>query len=240
MGRLSKNTDLFVKVYDAWMDDEQAYVDWVAFFKQHVSLPLDSLLELACGSGNISKYLVNHVNRYIASDLDEAMLVQAKAKLPEHVIFMQMNMQHIPLDETFDCIICGADSMNFNQNLEELHATATTVWNHLNDHGKFVFDIHHIDRINQYKQAYVETGTIQGIDFEYVLSSTDTTLVHEFYWYLKAYPITQQYIQRVFTLEEIRSVFLKHQWKLTIKTEDQKESSSSKEKWFIVAEAIKS
>ena len=239
MGRLSQSTNLFVDLYDEWMDDEQAYLDWINFYHHHVKQPVDTLLELACGTGNISKYLVDEVAHYVATDIDIEMLEQAKAKLPDHVNFKVMNMQDITIDETFDCVLCAADSLNFNLTIQQLIQTANTVWDHLKPNGKFVFDVHHPNRLKQYKEAYVETGTIQGIDFEYVLSSQLQDLTHEFYWYMGSYPTTQQYVQHVFLEEEIKQAFPSFKWKLTVENDVGEPGFVLGEKWLIIAQAIK-
>lgn len=239
MGRLSQSTNLFVELYDEWMDDDQAYQDWINFYKRNVPQPVNSLLELACGTGNISQFLAQDIARYVASDLDLAMLDQAKVKLPEHVQFQVMNMQEITIDETFDCILCAADSMNFNQSVEQLTQTAQTVWDHLNEDGMFVFDVHHPDRLKQYEEAYVETGTIKSIDFQYVLSSSKQKLTHEFHWFVGAYPTTQVYTQHVFFESEIKKAFPSSKWKLTVENDEGKSGFVSGEKWLIAAQAIK-
>jgi SAM-dependent methyltransferase len=240
MGGLSKSTNLFVDLYDEWMDDEQAYLDWVDFFKRHVSMPVASALELACGTGNISKYIAKDIPRYVASDIDEDMLKQAKDKLPEHVELCVMNMQKITINETFDCVLCGADSMNFNQSVEELALVADTVWDHLHDKGVFIFDVHHPLRLSQYQEAYVETGSIHGINFEYILSSHNQKLTHEFHWYTTTYPVVQEYMQHVFFKGEIQQAFPSSKWKLSVENDEGKPGFVDGEKWLIVAHAIKS
>lgn len=239
MGRLSQSTNLFVALYDEWMDDDQAYQDWINFYKKHVPQPVTSLLELACGTGNISKYIAADIPRYVATDIDKEMLEQAKVKLPEHVEFKVMNMQDITIDETFDCVLCAADSMNFNQSLNQLTQTANTVWEHLKPDGMFVFDVHHPNRLKQYKEAYVETGTIKMIDFEYVLSSEAQTLIHEFHWYVGAYPTVQHYVQHIFLEAEIKQAFPSSKWKITVENDMGEPGFTLGEKWLVAAQAIK-
>lgn len=239
MGGLPQSTNIFVDLYDEWMDDQEAYDAWVVFYRRHVPQPVGSILELACGTGNISQAIALDVPRYVASDIDPDMLIQAKNKLPSHVEFQVMNMQDITINESFDCVLCGADSMNFNQSLDELKQTASMVWNHLKPNGIFVFDVHHPNRLKQFKEAYVETGEIQGINFEYVLSSEDQKLTHDFYWYINSYPTIQQYIQHVFNEAEIKQAFPSSQWKLTVENDAGEKGFVDGEKWMIAAQAIK-
>ena len=239
MGRLAQSTNIFVELYYEWMDDEQAYLDWIDFYKRHVSQPVSSLLELACGTGNISKYLAEGIPKYMATDIDIHMLEQAKVKLPNHVCFMQMDMQNITIVETFDCVLCAADSMNFNQSVQELIKTADGVWEHLSHNGMFVFDVHHPNRLNQYKESYVETGSIQGINYEYILTSAMQSLTHEFYWYVGSYPTTQQYVQRIFSEAEIKQAFPSSKWNLIVENDQGESGFVSGEKWLIAAQAIK-
>ncbi len=235
MGRLLKSDNIFVDVYDQWMDDEQAYLDWVAFFKRQG--PFTSALELACGTGNLTQHLCSLGERYVATDIDEEMLNKAQEKLSHLPIEFQLaDMRDFNLLEQFDRVICGADSMNFNQNIKQLKKTVEHVRKHLNPQGIFVFDVHHPKRLETYREGYVETGQLDDIFFEYVLYSKRNKLIHDFYWYPQTYPIVQQFVQTIFTQKQLLMVFDDDTWNLHVENEQGKQGFVDGEKWHIAAQ----
>ncbi len=237
MGRLPQSENIFVEVYDSWMDDEKAYKDWVDFFKKQG--PFESILELACGTGNITGYLCSISDRYVATDIDDDMLQKAQAKTDLCMVEFQLaDMRDFDLDETFDRIICGADSINFNQNLKQLRQTVSCVKKHLNPNGVFVFDVHHPDRLKTYKKGYIETGVIDNIHFEYELYSRRNKLYHDFYWFIGGYPTVQQFVQTIFSQKDIQQVFDPDTWELTVENEHGDSGFVSGEKWHIAAKLI--
>ena len=66
------------------------------------------ILELACGPGNITRYLLNKRPdlKILATDLSPVMIKLAQTNNPE-AQFMLMDCRNIPNNETYDGIICG-------------------------------------------------------------------------------------------------------------------------------------
>ena len=72
------------RYYDALVKDDEAtkaYVDWIESFH-----PGKKMLELACGSGEITERLARVGHRLDALDLSADMVEQAKQKDPERLI----------------------------------------------------------------------------------------------------------------------------------------------------------
>lgn len=233
MGRLSEVKSIFALVYDQWMDDEQAYLDWVDFYRRHSDA--QSVLELAGGTGNITKHILALTQHMVFSDISEDMVVQAKVKLGDSLDYHVLDMRDFNLNEHFDAVICGADSINFNQNVMELTQTVSQVKKHLKQQGVFIFDVHHPKRAIIYQQTYVETGILQDIPYEYTLSSHDAKLTHHFAWYTSSYPTIEVFEQRIFTKEELLHVFDEKTWELTVENEKGESGFVDGEKWNICA-----
>ena len=66
------------------------------------------ILELACGPGNITRYLLNKRPdlKILATDLSPVMIKLAQTNNPE-AQFMLMDCRNMPDNETYDGIICG-------------------------------------------------------------------------------------------------------------------------------------
>ena len=234
MGGLSEVESIFELVYDLWMDDAQAYLDWADFYHRHVD-DGRSVLELACGTGNVTQLIAPSTKHYVASDISLAMLKQAQQKVPQHVKLQQLDMRDFKLDASFDAIICAADSINFNQDLPQLRQTMHCVAQHLKKGGFFVFDVHHPERLNMFKQAYIEVGQLNDLDYQYTLTSHGMMLVHEFHWYTGVYPQVESYQQRIFSEAELKVVFKPRHWELYVENENREPGFSFGEKWLICA-----
>ena len=70
--------ELLAHVYDALVKDDEATACWVELVKAHIRGT--ELLELACGSGEITIALAQEGYHVDASDLSAAMIEEAKKK----------------------------------------------------------------------------------------------------------------------------------------------------------------
>ena len=70
----------------------------------------DVVLECACGTGAISRYIADKCRHLTATDYAEGMLKQAKKKLAlkTNVTFAQVDMMHLPYEnQSFDAVVAG-------------------------------------------------------------------------------------------------------------------------------------
>lgn len=70
----------------------------------------DVVLECACGTGAISRYIADKCRQLTATDYAEGMLKQAKKNLAskENVTFAQVDIMHLPYeDQNFDVVVAG-------------------------------------------------------------------------------------------------------------------------------------
>ena len=135
----------FANIYDELMMDFN-YEDWFNYiegiFERYDKEP-KKILEMACGTGNLSYYLGKKGYRLTCFDLSSDMLSKAYDKLRKfkNVRLMNQNMIHFNLKESFDSVISICDSVNYITEKEDLLKTFKNVWNHLEDDGIFIFDI---------------------------------------------------------------------------------------------------
>ena len=106
------------QVYDALTDDVP-YAQWVAFaqgaFEQYGRQP-HLVLDLACGTGSLTKLLGQAGYEMIAADLSPEMLAVAREKcseLPCPPVFLCQDMRELDLYGTIDAAVCGLDSLNY-------------------------------------------------------------------------------------------------------------------------------
>lgn len=134
----------FANLYDRLMDDFD-YERWheylEAIFKRYHKPK--TILEMACGTGNISYHLVKAGYDVTAFDRSEEMLSIAYNKLMafDNIQLLQQDMRDFRIHEKYDSIIATCDSINYITESEELLKTFKNVYDHLAVDGLFIFDI---------------------------------------------------------------------------------------------------
>lgn len=101
--------DKLANVYQSKFMDVSMYRDGLDFFCKSVANEHAAILELACGPGNITKYVLNQRPKFkiTATDLSANMLELAKANSPEAEFDLLDCRKIETLNRKFDAIICG-------------------------------------------------------------------------------------------------------------------------------------
>jgi SAM-dependent methyltransferase len=119
--------------------------DYAAFLPalaRYYRFPISSVLDLACGSGTLTRRLAEVHERVVGLDLSPAMLRRAGALCEglHNVRLVQGDFRNFDLGDEFDVVVCAFDSMNYLQRRTDLSAILQRVARHLRPHGFFVFD----------------------------------------------------------------------------------------------------
>ncbi len=191
--------NILAKFYDDLVKDDVATKAWVDLICTHTKR--SSLLELACGSAEITLALATLGYTIDASDLSEEMLVEAREKdTDQKVNFFQMDMANMHVNKTYDSILCLCDSINYITKEEELKHMIFQVYERLNNGGVFIFDMHSLDRLEEFREEFYEEGTIQENQYSWSIISEDDCIYHNFCFYDEAARVSQeQHIQKVYT-----------------------------------------
>jgi SAM-dependent methyltransferase len=122
--------------YDKWFD----YIESI-FEKEN--LKPKKVLEMACGSGNLTQYFCKKRYDTTAFDLSEDMLLLAREKIGRcpNLKLSHQNMIDFKYRQKFDSIIAVCDSINYIVEEEDLLKTFENVYNHLEEDGIFIFDV---------------------------------------------------------------------------------------------------
>jgi SAM-dependent methyltransferase len=144
----------FAIVYDELMK-EMPYDKWVQKVvdaAEKYQVPVRSILELACGTGELSVRLYESGFQVTGLDLSGDMLAVAHAKAAERgfsIPFIQQNMTDFFGFGQFDMAIIFCDSLNYLHTEEEVVKTFSCVYDHLKENGLFLFDVHSLYKINE-------------------------------------------------------------------------------------------
>ena len=141
------------KYYDYLLGDEEAFSLWLNYIEED---DFKTCLELASGSGVMAKLLKQKGYDVIASDISEEMAEAAKNNFDGE--YLILNMINFDIDKKFDLILCICDSLNYLYS-EELLPMFKNVYEHLNPNGRFIFDMHHPKRIEEFKKLYEARDT---------------------------------------------------------------------------------
>lgn len=127
-----------------------------------------SILDLACGTGNLLKEIENEFDTLQGLDISGAMLEVAKRKVTV-ASFLQKDMRTFDLPESFDVISCMYDSINHLLTFSDWERCFAQINKHLNDDGLFLFDFNSIERLEKLsrtKQQLQKIGDGQNLHVE--------------------------------------------------------------------------
>jgi 4-hydroxythreonine-4-phosphate dehydrogenase len=138
-----QNYSIFAKYYDTYMSHVD-YNKWVNFIlkqfnKIHEENP-KRILELACGTANVSCQLVKKGLQVDASDISAEMLKIA-AKKPFSPNLSQRDMIAKLPANAYDLVILLFDSLNYILQKEDIFTLLTNVHDTLQPGGLFIFDL---------------------------------------------------------------------------------------------------
>lgn len=178
-------------------DASNAWADWVLG-----NMEGTDFLELACGSGEITRRLAKKLN-VSALDLSEDMVKEAASKPGnENVKFTVGDMQNLEGFGMYDAIGCFCDSFNYLLSDEQAAAFFEQCAAHLKPGGLLFFDTHSTDRLEEFADDYEETGTFEdGTGLQWVISSEDEYIYQDFAFYFDDQTIQEHHMQRVFQPE---------------------------------------
>jgi 2-polyprenyl-3-methyl-5-hydroxy-6-metoxy-1,4-benzoquinol methylase len=143
----------FAYLYDELMQDAP-YDEWVRFVKEKLDQYQaggKSLLDLACGTGELSVRFAKEGFSVTGVDLSPDMLAVAQAKAQEQglqIPFFEQDMASLEGHEEFDFIGIFCDSLNYLQSDDDVIHTFKSSYNHLKDGGLFFFDVHSLYKIS--------------------------------------------------------------------------------------------
>jgi SAM-dependent methyltransferase len=135
--------DIFAPYYDHYMQhvDYDKWTDKILYlYSQHTSAKLTDILELACGTANISERLVKRGYNVIASDRSIEMVKLAGQKDYPPKLMQADMLDELPAN-SYDMIVLVFDSINYLLHTHEVITLLQNVHQALRKNGLFIFDI---------------------------------------------------------------------------------------------------
>lgn len=137
----------FAFIYDELMNDVD-YNGWIKYIEEIIekeNVKVQNILELACGTGNLTIPLTKKNYDIAGIDISDQMLNVAREKAEKEgveLVLLQQDIAELDFDVTnLDCILCACDGFNYityDDDLENVFAKSHDL---LKDGGLFIFDI---------------------------------------------------------------------------------------------------
>lgn len=139
--------DFLAGCYDGLTYDVN-YPAWADYIEKHFRkdpLPGNTVLDLACGTGSLTRELALRGYEMIGVDQSPEMLAQAADKnrgvAPVEPIFLCQSMEKLDLYGTIDACVCCLDSVNYVTDPKKLRRAFERVRLFLTPGGLFLFDV---------------------------------------------------------------------------------------------------
>lgn len=143
--------------YDRW-------ADYLERQFARAKCPVHTVLDLACGTGSLTRALALRGYEMIGVDRSEEMLAQAAEKCRalegESPIFLHQSMERLDLYGTIDACVCCLDSVNYVTKPEALKRAFARVHLFLMPGGLFLFDVNTPEKL-------------RGLDGQMFMDETD-------------------------------------------------------------------
>ena len=145
------------------------YTAWADYIERHFQkhpLPGKTVLDLACGTGSLTRELALRGYEMIGVDQSPEMLAEAAEKnrgvAPIEPIFLCQSMEKLDLYGNIDACVCCLDSVNYVTDPKKLARAFERVHLFLTPGGLFLFDINSPEKL-------------EGLDGQVFLDETEDT-----------------------------------------------------------------
>ncbi|WP_054251991.1 class I SAM-dependent DNA methyltransferase [Neofamilia massiliensis] len=202
----------FAKIYDKLIYDVDydKIVDFINREKEKYNIKGNSLLELGCGTGNITSKLNGY--NIIAMDNSDEMLSLAREKSfgRRNIRFLQGDIRDFSLNKDFDMAIAVLDVFNYITEYDDLLKVFDLVYKHLKKDGLFIFDVNSAYKISEFIGNNIFSDEVDDTLYVWQGSFDEETKINE---YLLTFfqkvsgssyeRFDETHRERAYTLEEI-------------------------------------
>ncbi len=210
----------FAYVYDQLMENVD-YKEWADYVEKIIIEDKGkqcNILELACGTGNVTIPIAQKGYNIIGLDISEDMLTIAKNKALEknlNLFFIHQDMVDLYLEEKFDCILSMCDGINYIIDINDLIQVFRRVYDTLEDKGVFIFDISYYYKLKNILGNNTFGENLDDICYlwENYFDDDNSTVAMDLTFFIREgnyYRKEEEYhIQRAYKKEEIINILSK-------------------------------
>lgn len=180
-----------------------------SFFKKYYPSG-KTVLDLACGTGTLSKLLNEEGYNIIGIDLSDDMLCIASSKSVDNASFIKGDISSFALPQKVDYCVCSLDSINHLKSIEQVGECFNCVYNSLVDGGIFVFDVNtvykHKNVLNDNTFVFDEENFFLSWDNEYLGENTVRILLDFFVFNGVNYErFSEEFCEKAYEISELEN-----------------------------------
>lgn len=177
---------------------------------------IKTVIDLACGSGKMSKKLIEKGFNVIGIDSSCDMLAAASNRLYKYsgkYSLFQALMQDFSLENKVDACICCLDSINHLTEENDVLKTFENVYNSLNEKGIFIFDVNsvfkHRTLLNNRAYVFDEEDFFLSWDNEYLEDDIVRILLDFFVYNGESYDrYSEEFYERAYSNELLKEMLI--------------------------------
>ncbi|WP_352400965.1 class I SAM-dependent methyltransferase [Anaerotignum sp.] len=217
----------FASVYDVFMD-EVDYPAWVQYIKdtwKNLNTMPQSVVDLGCGTGNITIPLAKAGYGVVGVDISEEMLAEAQRKAMAEglsIPFFCQDMVEMELPYQVDCVLSLCDSLNYLTEDGELSAAFSAVKEHLNPKGLFLFDMNTKYKFQEVFGDKTYAAMTEDAAYFWENSFDEEDQINEYYvsFFIRqknkeTYERVEEYhYERAYSLDEVKTCLDEHGFSL--------------------------
>ncbi len=136
-------------LYDELMQDAP-YDEWVSFTESMLESSSQAILDVGCGTGQITRRLSKKGFQMTGVDLSEAMLIEA-ANDPSvetsRIQWVKQDMRELTGFHDQQLIVSYCDVLNYITEKDDVLKTFQAIYHSLASEGQFMFDVHSLAHV---------------------------------------------------------------------------------------------
>lgn len=159
-------SDVFARVYNQkWHFYANRIAPLILEFYQSTSMGKHdkTLLDICCGTGQLSACFLEHGYRVVGLDLSEGMLRVARESLLSYMVaqqasFVQGDAADFSFQEKFGLAVSTFDALNHLPDMDALRGCFRSTWRVLRASGYFIFDLNTRQGLMNWNSISVDPG----------------------------------------------------------------------------------
>lgn len=203
----------FALLYDELMKDAP-YDKWVKFTKEIIEgRDIKSIVDLGCGTGEITIRLADRGRQLYGVDLSAEMLAIAEQKrVPSgsNITWIKQDIRSLQGFSDIDLCISYCDVINYIVSKSDIEKVFTNVYESLSRDGLFIFDVHSMTHVKQNMINKTFTYTDDDLAYIWHCSQGESAgeMYHDMTFFYKELPesdyfyrIEESHYQRTYPVE---------------------------------------